>query len=281
MNSSNLMDTSVSTATTDQDATRLVQEGKLEEAICCQRHRVERNPENNEDRLLLFELLAASGNFTGASHQIEQINYPDPQLVDQLHAYRNLLTAETMRHEVFAGNAWPHFFQAPPQYVMLQVQAVEELVQGRNDAARDLIDQANDRQPPISGRLDGQPFENLRDSDDLLQTVVEVFSAAGHYFWLPLEQVETLHLNEAPHLRDRLWNACTVQLRSGSSGTVFMPSLYSHTWDQEDPELKLGRRTDWEKQENGVSAVGFGGKVFQVDDQTVPLIQCHDLLIDE
>ena len=43
----------------------------------------------------------------------------------------------------------------------------------------------------MRGRLNGKPFETLRDADDLFGPVLEVLSQ-GAYFWLPLEQVDSL-----------------------------------------------------------------------------------------
>ena len=55
-------------------------------------------------------------------------------------------------------------------------------------------------QPRRRGRLNGKPFEHLRDADDLFGSVLEVLSQ-GAYYWVPLEQVASLAMSAPPALQ--------------------------------------------------------------------------------
>jgi type VI secretion system protein ImpE len=106
--------------------------------------------------------------------------------------------------------------------------------------------------------------------------VLEVF-AMGKYFWLPLEQVESLAMNAPRFPRDLLWTHARVQVRNGPKGEIFLPALYPGSHDQADIQLKLGRGTDWKPLEGGAT-LGIGLRTFLVNDDPVTLLEWRELL---
>ena len=53
------------------------------------------------------------------------------------------------------------------------------------EGASRLLDEAAAGAVAVSGTLNGEPFEQLRDSDDFCASLLEVF-AHGHCLWLSL-----------------------------------------------------------------------------------------------
>jgi type VI secretion system protein ImpE len=98
------------------------------------------------------------------------------------------------------------------------------------------------------------------------------------YYWLPLEQVETLHLNAPKFPRDLLWRPAKLSVREGPAGDVFLPALYPGSHEHSDELICLGRATEWTQAEGGPSR-GAGARVFLVGDECVSLLEWRELQV--
>jgi type VI secretion system protein ImpE len=125
--------------------------------------------------------------------------------------------------------------------------------------------------------LNGEPFDTLRDEDELFGTVLEVL-ALGKYYWLPLEQAEAIALNPPRAVRDLLWAPAYVQVRNGPEGDAYLPALYPNTHTHPDDAVRLGRLTEWTAAEGG-PAVGVGLHSFLVSDEPIGLLEWRQLMI--
>ncbi len=130
----------------------------------------------------------------------------------------------------------------------------------------------------MRGRLNGKPFEHLRDADDLFGSVLEVLSQ-GAYYWVPLEQVASLAMSAPRSPRDLLWAAAHLDVRDGPEGDVFLPALYPGTHEHADDAVKLGRATDWKGGEAG-PVLGVGLRTFLAGDDPITLLDWRELEID-
>jgi type VI secretion system protein ImpE len=107
--------------------------------------------------------------------------------------------------------------------------------------------------------------------------VVEMM-ARGEYFWLPLEQVESITLGPPKFPRDILWRAAHLETRE-SSGEAFLPLLYPGTHESGDDQFKLGRATDWTGGDSGPTR-GVGAHMYLVDDDGVSLLEWLELRVE-
>lgn len=255
------------------DSSQLFKAGQLGEAIDAQLAVVKAKPMDHGQRLFLFELLAFSGDLDRAQRQIEAINHGQVELDLAVADYRRNLDSERARRDVFAGKRQPEFLQPPPEHVRSRLLGLIRLSENLAAEAADAFAQANDQIPPISGKLNGPPFEGLRDGDDCLGSVLEVF-AQGQYYWVPLEQVSSLKMNAPRFPRDLLWMPAHLELQAGEAGSVFLPVLYPGTHLESDVQLKLGRMTDW----HGDAPVrGTGVKVFFVGSDEMSILDWRTL----
>jgi type VI secretion system protein ImpE len=259
-------------------ALELFQAGKLKEAIDLQIKEVKAHAADQKARFFLFELLAFAGEVDRARRQIDAIKYDDPEAELRTRTYHQLLDAETARRKVFADGTAPSFLAPPPEHVALRLAALLALSRGQQPEAAALLQQANALTPAFTGKLNGKPFALLRDADDLFGSVLEVFSQ-GNYYWLPLEQAETLALNGPKFPRDQLWARVQLQVRNGPTGDAFLPAVYPGSHESADEQLILGRLTDWQAAEGG-PVLGVGGHTFLVDDGAVGLLELRALEVD-
>ena len=151
------------------NASDLYKDGRLREAIEAQVQEVKASPTDHAKRLFLFELLFFAGDLERARRQIEAIEYKDPDLDAAAAVYRKLLDAEQARRDLFARGVAPGFFGEPSEHLRLRLDAVNRLREGRPAEAAEALRRANEAIPPFTGRLNGKPFESLRDADDLFR----------------------------------------------------------------------------------------------------------------
>jgi type VI secretion system protein ImpE len=259
------------------NASELFKAGRLQDAIDAQLKAVKADPADHGKRLFLFEMLAFSGDLERAGRQIEVINYGELERDKAVMDYRKLLDAEQARRRLYSEGLAPQFFgEQPPEHVQLRVEAVQCLRNKQPAEARQLLERANST-PPFKGELNGKPFGLLRDADDLFGGVLEVM-AQGHYYWVPLEQLETLTIKGPQFPRDLLWLPAHLSLRDGAAGPVFLPALYPGSHEHGDNQVKLGRLTDWKSTDSGPT-LGVGLHTFLVDDDGLTLLEWRQLTV--
>jgi type VI secretion system protein ImpE len=257
----------------------LFQAGRLQDAIDAQTARVKASPADQTKRLFLFELLSFAGELDRARKQLDALNYDEIELQAAQTDYRRLLDSETMRRKVFQEGLPPKFLTTEqPEHLRLRLEALGRIRAGQRAEAAELLAQAAEAMPQLTGRLNDKPFDDLRDCDDLFGGILEVF-AQGNYFWVPLELVELVAINPPRFPRDLLWPAARLETSAGEAGKVFLPALYPDSYSHADDQVKLGRKTDWIGDDNG-PVLGHGLRMFLTGDDTSTLLEWRQLEID-
>lgn len=257
-------------------ANELFKAGKLSEAIDAQLKEVKSRPADHGQRLFLFELLCFAGDLDRAQRQIEAVNYNEMELDAAVLAYRRLLDSERARRRLFSESLIPRFFGPQPEHVHLRLEAVKRLRENRPAEAAELLTQATALMPEVKGELNDKPFASLRDCDDLLAGILEVM-AQGGYYWVPLEQVDTITISPPKTPRDLLWLSARLEM-TDSAGNVHLPVLYAGSHEHPDNQVKLGRVTDWKSSEGG-PVLGVGARTFLVDEDATSLLDWRQMEI--
>jgi type VI secretion system protein ImpE len=94
---------------------------------------------------------------------------------------------------------------------------------------------------------------------------LEVLTSTGKYYWIGWERIEKLEFRSPKYLRDLLWRQTEMVIREGPDALVYVPVLYPGSHRSQDPELRLGRRTDWIETPAGPTA-GVGQRTLLVGD---------------
>jgi type VI secretion system protein ImpE len=258
------------------NASDLFKAGQLQEAIDAQLKEVKAKPADHGQRLFLFELLCFAGDLERAQRQIDVVNYGEMELDAAVATYRRLVDSERARRRLFSESLLPRFFGNQPEHIHLRLEAVNRLRENRPEQAAELLSKANAMVPDLKGELNGKPFQSLRDCDDLFAFALEVF-AQGEYYWVPLEQVESLTMIPPKAPRDLLWASARLEMKE-SAGNVHLPALYPGSHEHADNQVKLGRMTDWKTAERG-PVLGAGARVFLVNEETESLLEWRQLQV--
>lgn len=258
-------------------ANELFKAGQLAQAIDAQIQAVKSKPADHGLRIFLFELLCFAGELDRAQKQIDVVKYDQAELDAAVLGYRRLLDSERARRKVFQEKAQPMFLGPIPESINQRLLALTQLVEGKTAEAGALLDQLNGEIVPVKGKLNDKAFEGFRDGDDRLAGVLEVM-AHGNYFWVPIEQISMIAANAPKFPRDLLWLPAHLELKEGQSGSVFLPSLYPESYAAKDPQLQLGRLTDWQGES---PVIGSGLKNFFAGEEVSAVPDWRKIEFDE
>lgn len=231
------------------NATELYRAGRLDEAIQVLGAALRNDPGDVQRRSFLFELLCFTGEYERAAKHLNILADGGKEAELGALLYRGALIGSSARQEMFRDGALPE--------------------SGR--PAR-----------PVSGTLNGEPFQSLTDADPRIGPRLEVI-AAGQYLWLPFEHVESVQVQPPGKLRDLCW--ATAMVRTGPSfreqelGEVLLPVLTPLAERHPDGQVRLGRVTEWHTLDDGTEAP-VGQKLLLVDGDEVPILEVRELVIN-
>ena len=250
--------------------------GKLGDAVAAALDQVRNAPTDRAKRLFLAELCCFSGDLERADKQLDVLFTPEAPDVIPLTLFRQLLRGETARREVFTHGRVPEFLARPSESLKMRLRALIPLRENKPAEALELLAKAEDGRPVVSGTCDGTAFDDWRDLDDLTAAVLEVITANGNYYWVPLEAVELLEFHKPERARDLYWRPARLIVTDGPDGVVYVPALYFGTHAAADDAVKLGRRTDWLGGETEPYR-GLGLREFLVGDSSKSILEIEKI----
>ena len=219
---------------------QLFQQGLLAEAIHMLGAELRDNPADVQRRTFLFELLCFTGEWDRAEKHLNVLAGSTKEAAAGAILYLSALHAARLREEKFA-------------------------------------DSSNIEESPAPGRagtLNGRLFGSIEDIHPALGPRLEVF-AAGSYVWIPFEHIASIRMEAPRRLRDALWAPAMVRtapsFKEMELGEVLIPVLYPGSWSSANPDIRLGRVTEW------IDDLPVGQKILRLDDEEVPLLEVRDL----
>ncbi len=223
-------------------------------------------------------MFAFAGDLERAARQIEAIRYNDLELDAALQRYRRLLDSEAARRSTFEKSLPVTFLTEVPFHMRMRLDAVRNFLPlHRVSEAHGILQGARLGTPHLRIAFNGKVVDGLLDADDLFGSIIEVM-ANGLYYWVPLEHVVSIAMNEPKFPRDLLWIPARIELTDGQSGEVFLPTLYPGSHHHPDDLVKLGRSTDWKTLEDG-PVLGIGQKTYLAGDEPVGILEWRELRV--
>jgi type VI secretion system protein ImpE len=227
---------------------QLLQANRLDEAVERLTAEVRDNPTDHHRRTFLFELLCFAGQYTRAEKQLDVLAQSGPQAEMGALLYRGALAAEQTRQEMFEKESYPS--PSPDS---------------SKGAAK--------------GTVNAKPFSSLTDNDPRIGAQLELF-AAGTYLWIPFVMIDSIKMEAPKRLRDLLWRTAVVRtseaFQGRELGEVLLPVLSPGSWKDPDPQVRLGRITNWEEDTDG-RPIPFGQKMFVADEEEWPFLEVVEL----
>lgn len=259
-------------------AKELLQEGSLSLAVRSLNEDVRSHPADINLRIFFFEVLCFAEEYDRASRQLDVVSHLSASNEVGVEVYRNLLQASRARRQLYLDGVLPEFLSEPPSYVQMHLEALNALREKQFHHAKSLLAQSSEMRFPLSGHYNGQVFSDVRDADDVLAPILEVFSN-GKYFWLPFEHIRRITMAPPKFLRDLLWRSATIATTQNTSGEVFIPVLYFGSSVQASEQVALGRVTDWKLLADEIWQA-VGQRMFIINDDEQGFLETRELEID-
>jgi type VI secretion system protein ImpE len=259
------------------EAKELIRAGRLSEARNQAIEEVKASPADAGRRTLLFQVHCLCGEWDKAERDLDIIAAMDAKREAGAQVYRNLVSAEKERIEVFRNNLRPSFMPGTPAYIETYYAAREKLAGSKIEEAAALFSQI-DSQTVISGTVNGKSFTGLKDTDIYVSRFLEAF-VHERYVWIPFESVRELSVNPPKTLFDLIWAPAVVTTWKGLTLNCFLPVLYAESFLNEDDRIKLGRMTDWENLGSSFEK-GMGQHVYQIGEDEVAILEVREMIIN-
>jgi type VI secretion system protein ImpE len=228
-------------------AKQLFAAGKLTEAVQALNGEVRDNPLDAQRRTFLFELLCFTGDYDRAEKQLHMLAKDGGQKELGAVLYFSALHAQRMRESMFEKGELPSSGQEPTA--------------------------------ELAGKLNGQPFKLISDSDPRIGPRLEVFGA-GSYMWIPYEHIEYLELQAPKRVRDLLWIPALVRTGPAFKGTelgeVLLPVLTPLSCKNPNDQVRLGRTTEYQESADG-EILPAGQKTLLFDEEEIPLLEVRTI----
>jgi type VI secretion system protein ImpE len=255
--------------------------GNLKDAIAAALEEVKKAPADTGKRNFLAELLCFAGDLERADKQLDALGHQDPQVMVGVSLFRQLIRAEQARQQFYTDGRLPEFLnQEIAPEMRRHLEAAVLVREGKAADAAKLLAQAEAERKKLTGTCNGQPFDDLRDLDDLTASFFEVLTSTGKYYWIPLERVESVEFHAPARPRDLLWRMAHMSVRGGPEGEVFLPVVYAGSSAAAADPIRLGRSTAWQG-EPDAPVRGLGQRMFLIGGDAQSILELQSLTITQ
>jgi type VI secretion system protein ImpE len=260
------------------DAAAEFRAGDLAACLSSAQAAVRSKPSDAPARVFLAQLLMVLGQWERALQQLKVVEELDASTLPFVRTYQTAVQCERLREDVIAGRRAPLVMGEPGRWLAKLLQANQLLANGECAAASQLGEQAFAEAPGSPGVLNGERFEWIADMDSRLGPTLEMF-VNGKYYWVPVQQIQALKIEAPADVRDLVWLPAEVTWVTGGETVALLPARYPGTERESDPQVALGRRTEWKEVADG-TFVGIGQKVLATDVSETALLEFRDLRLD-
>ncbi len=101
----------------------------------------------------------------------------------------------------------------------------------------------------------------------------------GRYYWIPLQNIHVINIEEPVDLRDMVWMPAHFTWANGGEAVGLIPTRYPGSELNEDPFIRLSRKTEWIEQEGGLY-FGIGQRMLATDIGEYPLMDIREIIFE-
>jgi type VI secretion system protein ImpE len=255
-----------------------LKEGNVDQSLAALQSEIREKPEDSSLRIFLFQLNCILGRWEKALIQLQVVASLTPETMLLAQIFRPVIACEMLRKEVFEGRRTALIFGEPMEWMGSLVHANTLVAEGNFKAAAEMRSQAFEAAPATRGKINGNAFEWLADSDSRLGPVLEFFME-GKYYWVPFSRVLRLEIEKPMDLRDLVWIPARVRWSNGGEAVGHIPVRYAGTENSAESGLLLARKTVW-REEPGETTLGLGQRLFATEAADYPLLEIRTIELE-
>lgn len=231
------------------------------------------NPGDGKLRVFMFQLMCVLGQWERAIRQLKICGEKDPAALPMAQTYREAIICEVYRERVFSGDKTPLVLGEPQDWLAQLIEAQRLVSKGEAQAGADLRAQAFEAAPATPGIADGQAFDWIADADMRLGPVLEAI-VNGKYYWVPFNQIREIAFDPPTDLRDAVWTAGHLTLKTEGKVVALFPSRYPLSGQKGTGAEKLGRATSFADL-GAETFAGTGQKLLATDEGDIALLDAR------
>ena len=221
----------------------------LQEMISSVKDDIRKEPTESKHRIYLFQLLVVAGEWEKAQAQLNVCRELDAATIPMSRTYQEAINCEALRERVFAGKTTPLVFGEPREWIATLIEALRHDGDGNYQAAAQLRQQSFENAPATSGHVEWNgentaKFDWIADADSRLGPVLEAI-IDGKYYWIPFQNVSTIHLDEPTDLRDLVWTPAQFEWTNQGESVGLIPTRYVGSTSSDEDDIRMSRRTEW------------------------------------
>ncbi|SNS92415.1 MULTISPECIES: type VI secretion system accessory protein TagJ [unclassified Azospirillum] len=258
---------------------QLLKDGDVDAAMAVARDAVRSAPGAVAPRILMFQMLALTGEWARAQTQLKVIAELDAGARAMVMAYQMLVHSETVRTDIFAGKSTPTFLGQPEAWEASLVEALR--LEGNGCQADALREKAFEEAPPSAGHVVEVSGEHkiawIADCDHRLGPMLEIV-IDGRYMWVAFRAIAVLEAEAPAQLCDLVWFPVKITFINGGQVTGYIPTRYPGTPADGTNDLLLSRGTDWRQRPDGVT-VGLGQRMLATDQGSYALFDIRRIML--
>jgi type VI secretion system protein ImpE len=214
-------------------------------------------------RMFLFQLLCVEGQWNKARTHLRTLAQVSPEAQMLSAAYGQAIDAEHTRAEALAGRIDTPLLVETGGWAQDLACAVRADANGQFDEGDALRVRAFDSSPDAVGDIDGRLFKFIFDGDTRFGPCFEAM-VGGRWGLIPFCAAREITPQRPVDLRDLVWLPAEIMLLDGRTLAALLPARYPGTEFEQDPKLRLGRRTEWREQDGRI--YGLGQRMWALSD---------------
>lgn len=233
------------------------------------------SPADAKARVFMFQLLSLHGQWERAQNQLNVAGELDSMNTLMVGAYAVALAGERERADVINGRHAPVVIGETVPWLDFLLQALKLNGEGRHERAAALRAQAFDQAEPVTGSIDGVPFEWIADADPRFGPCMEIITKSG-YAWVPFSRIRRLIFEAPTDLRDKVWAPVQITWSNGDQAVGFVPCRYPGAELSSDSDIVLASKTAWVDRGDDFY-LGSGQRMLITDAGEYPLLDVRTI----
>ncbi|MCF6236930.1 MAG: virulence protein SciE type [Gammaproteobacteria bacterium] len=260
------------------NALKSLKSDDLDSALAQVKERVRSDPASAKERIFLFQLLAVLGDWDKALVQLEIVGDLDDSALAMVQVYRDALSCEQLRSDVFDGKQSPLIFGEPTQWIAELVEAFKLVADGQHEQSQQLREKAFDAAPATTGKINGEAFSWIADADSRLGPVIEVI-INDRYYWVPFHRIAKIQVEAPCDLRDSVWMPAHFIWANEGECAALIPTRYPGSENAMDSQIKLAKKTEWLECSDDLY-LGLGQRLLATDMGEFPLMDVREIILN-
>ena len=239
--------------------------GNLEKALSLASDLIKHNSSNTELRLLFVELLCYDHQWKRADQNLILLSRLVPEREPFFSKWRQNIRAAMDREAVFSFNASPVLLHEITPGIERALHTLKALKSSKPIES--------EYTPYVSMQVNQSYHGEVRDADELLGGILEIYSQDGKYCWVDMMNIQALVLLPSKQKIDQLWCPASLTLLQKKPFEIWLPMIYPTLGSE---ACRAGIETKWII-ENGIKR-GQGLKTWFVGEQQLPLNKCKEFI---